>query len=96
MPTRHEIAASLQEHRAVLSERFKVDRIGLFGSHARGEERAESDIDLLVRFSVPIGWEFVDLKEYLEKVLGRRVDLVTEAALKPRLKEAVLREVIYQ
>ena len=96
MPTRQEITAVLREHRDVLRERFKVDKIGLFGSHARGEEQAESDIDLLVRFSAPVGWEFVDLEEYLEEILGRRVDLVTEAALKPMLREAILSEVVYQ
>lgn len=96
MPTRQEIATLLHEHRDVLRERFKVDKIGLFGSYVRGEERAESDIDLLVRFHAPIGWEFIDLKEYLEKILGRQVDLVTEAALKPLLKETILSEVVYQ
>jgi len=95
MPMRSEIESLLREHRSILQEKFRVEKIGLFGSYARGEEKPGSDIDLLVRFSSPIGWEFIDLKDYLEGVLGRRVDLVTEAALKPKLKGSILREVVY-
>ena len=95
MPMRSEIESLLREHRSILQEKFRVEKIGLFGSYVRGEEKPGSDIDLLVRFSSPIGWEFIDLKDYLEGVLGRRVDLVTEAALKPKLKGSILREVVY-
>jgi len=95
MPMRSEIESLLREHRSILQEKFRVEKIGLFGSYVRGEEKPGSDIDLLVRFSSPIGWEFIDLKDYLEGVFDRRVDLVTEAALKPKLKGSILREVIY-
>nr|NIQ07596.1 nucleotidyltransferase [Candidatus Korarchaeota archaeon]NIU85243.1 nucleotidyltransferase [Candidatus Thorarchaeota archaeon]NIW15326.1 nucleotidyltransferase [Candidatus Thorarchaeota archaeon]NIW53291.1 nucleotidyltransferase [Candidatus Korarchaeota archaeon] len=54
-----------------------------------------SDVDILVKFSEPIGWEVVDLKEYLESLLGKSVDLVTVNALKPQLKEKILAEVEY-
>jgi len=95
MPMRSEIESLLREHRSILQEKFRVEKIGLCGSDVRGEEKPGSDIDLLVRFSSPIGWEFIDLKDYLEGVFDRRVDLVTEAALKPKLKGSILREVIY-
>jgi predicted nucleotidyltransferase len=52
--------------------------IGIVGSYARGEETEESDIDILVDFSEPIGWEVVDLKEYLEDLLSHRVDLISK------------------
>lgn len=48
-----------------------------------------------MRFYEPIGWEFVDLKEFLEGILGDKVDLVTDKALKPQLKENILSEVVY-
>jgi predicted nucleotidyltransferase len=53
-------------------------------------------VDILVQFSEDIGWEFVDLKQFLEENLERKVDLVTLEALKPELKEEILRDVIYQ
>lgn len=52
-------------------------------------------MDILVEFYEPIGWEFVDLKEFVEKILGMDVDLVTAKALKPQLSEAILKEVLY-
>ena len=55
----------------------------------------ESDVDLLVEFSVPVGlFEFVRLRRFLEEILGARVDLVTPGALKPQLRQAVLREAV--
>ena len=85
----------LKNKKSVLKSRFNVNRIGIFGSFARGEQTGISDIDLLVEFSEPIGWEFIDLKEYLERILGIRVDLVTVNALKPQLKDIILKQVVY-
>ncbi len=70
--------------------------MALFGSLARGEATEESDIDLLVEFSKPIGLlRFVALKRLLgEVVLGRPVDLVTPKALKPQLRDWILKEAI--
>ena len=52
-------------------------------------------MDILVEFYAPIGWEFIDLKEFLEEILGREVDLVTVGALKPQLRDKILKEVVY-
>ena len=57
--------------------------------------KSRSDVDILVEFSQPIGWEFIDLKDFLESKLGRRVDLVTKATLKPELKNDILKDLIY-
>lgn len=76
-------------------EKFKVKEIGIFGSYIRGEEFEKSDVDILVEFYDPIGWEFIDLKEFLEEILDKEVDLVTVRALKPRLKDKILKEVVY-
>ncbi len=96
MSRREEIEGVLREHKPILHKRFKVDKIGLFGSYARGEDTEQSDVDILVDFSQPVGWEFIDLKEYLEEIIGKRVDLATMGALKRRLKDVILKEVRYQ
>lgn len=85
----------LSRQKPVLAEKFKVKEIGVFGSYARGEQEELSDIDILVEFSAPVGWEFIDLLDYLEDVLGLKVDLVTPNALRPQFKEKVLSEVAY-
>ena len=79
----------------MLNEKFKVKRIGVFGSYARGDEGNTSDVDILVEFHEPLGWMFIDLKEFLEEILGTDVDLVTVNALKPELSDAILKEVVY-
>ena len=84
----------ISQHRGDLA-RFKVKSLAIFGSVARDEARPESDIDLLVEFSVPVGmFEFLDLKEYLESILKVRVDLATEPALKKQMKAQILKEAI--
>lgn len=95
MKTREEIEETLKRIKPVLREKFKVKEIGIFGSYVRGEESEASDVDVLVDFFEPIGWEYVDFKEFLEEVLGIEVDLVTVKALKPQLKEKILKEVVY-
>lgn len=85
----------LRKHKPVLQEKYRVKEIGVFGSYVRGEQSKISDIDILVQFSEPVGWEFLDLKEFLELILGTKVDLVTINALKPQIKDRILKEVIY-
>ncbi|MDQ0298438.1 putative nucleotidyltransferase [Salibacterium salarium] len=96
MAMQENIDQRLKLIKPVLQEKYHVSKIGYFGSYAREEQTKESDIDILVEFSKPIGLEFISLKEYLEQELNLKVDLVTVKALKPQLKEAVLKEVIYQ
>lgn len=75
--------------------RFGVRSLGLFGSAARGESTAKSDLDFLVEFENPNFDSYMDLLEYLEKLFGRRVDLVLANTLKPRLREPILRETLH-
>jgi hypothetical protein len=93
---REDIEKILKEHKAYLTEKYYVRKIGIFGSYARNEQSDESDLDILVEFSRPVGFEFLDLKEYLESILKKPVDLVTVNALKPYMKEDILNEVQYQ
>ncbi|MBU1412459.1 nucleotidyltransferase family protein [Myxococcota bacterium] len=78
-----------------LVRRFSVLRIGVFGSFARGDENAESDVDVLVILADPTFDHYMDLKFLLEDTLGRPVDLVLEENIKPRLRPVIEREVIY-
>ena len=85
MPTREQILATLREQHALLSLRYPIERMALFGSWARGDAREDSDVDVLVEVAPSIGLRFVDLGDELEKALGRRVDLVSRRAIKPSL-----------
>jgi uncharacterized protein len=88
------VLGRLRELRGILDS-HGVASLFLFGSAARGEASADSDIDLLVEFGRPIGlFEFVRLRRELEAALGRPVDLVTKAALKPQLRDEILSEAI--
>lgn len=87
----------LRLHEQEIKERFGVERIGIFGSFVRGEERPESDVDVLVEFreGEKTFDHYMDLKFYLEDIFGRKVDLVMKGAIKPRLREPILSEVVY-
>jgi len=90
-----QIKSNLKRYRTTLREEFKVVRLGVFGSYARGTPDEESDVDILVELAEPLGLKFIDLKDYLEQILGLKVDLVTHQALKPRLRDSILAEVQY-
>lgn len=79
--TRDEIRQLLHDNLAYLSAEFGVERIGLFGSFSKGSTHPDSDIDLVIEFSRPIGFRFVILAEYLEKLLGAPVDILTPAGV---------------
>ncbi len=95
MKSVQEITETLQEQKGELRERYNVKEIGIFGSCVRGDRSAGSDVDILVEFESPIGFfKFLELEEYLEGLLGTRVDLVSRKALKPRIGKRILEEVI--
>lgn len=86
--------ALLAANRAEL-ERLGVRSLAIFGSVARDQAGPRSDIDLLVDIKRPMGlFQFLDIKAYLEELLGRKVDLVTREALKPQLRERILAEAV--
>jgi predicted nucleotidyltransferase len=89
------LEARLKEYKPILEERFSVKKIGVFGSYARNQQSEDSDIDIIVEFSRPVGFQFIDLKLYLEEIFNQKVDLVTPNALKPQIKEQILKEVLY-
>ena len=84
--------AALKPH---LQQRFKVRRLGYFGSFANGDQRPDSDIDIIVEFTETPGWDFFDLKQLLEDKLDRKVDLVSLSALKAQMRDSVLSQIRY-
>ncbi len=92
---REEAISTLRGYLPALRRDFGVRRIALFGSTVRDEAGEESDLDLLVEFEVgPTFDSFMGLKLFLEDHIGRKVDLVTPDALKPRIRPVVEREAV--
>ena len=87
----------LKKNEHEIKKRFGVRKIGIFGSFARGEEKEESDIDILVEFqdNYKTFDNYMGLKFFLEDLFDRKIDLVTIDALRPQLKDDILQEVIY-
>ncbi len=93
---RQDILKVLDEHRSEISSRFGVASLSLFGSVARDEAAAESDVDILVTFvKTPGIFGFLELKEYLENLLQCSVDLVTKNALKKQFRKQVIQEAVH-
>ena len=85
----------LRQHLPALRTQYALRTIGIFGSAARGETRADSDVDLLVTFDVvPSLFTFIELEHHLSDLLGIHVDLVMQDALKPAIGHQILQEVI--
>lgn len=95
MKTNTTIENKLKELKPYLHRKYFVEKIGYFGSYARNEQNEDSDIDILVSFKKPLGWEFFDLQEFLENELKLKVDLVSEKALKKQLRQIILNNVKY-
>lgn len=92
---RQEVLSILQTHRQAL-EHLGVKSLDLFGSVARDEANAESDVDLLVEFSIDAGFfEFFRVQHYLEEILGCSVDLGTQDSLKEHLRVPVLKDAVH-
>lgn len=84
MKTREEILAALATAKRDLAPQYAIGRLALFGSYARGQQRENSDVDILIEVDPSIGLAFVDLAERLEEILGVHVELVSSRAIKPR------------
>ena len=90
-----QIKATLQELGHEVRRDYKAEIVGLFGSYVRGQQKKESDLDILVRFYEGATlFDLVGLGDFLEEKLSLRVDIVSERAIKPELKERILKEVV--
>ncbi len=99
MNTQADILKKIKKEYPYLASEFGVKRIGLFGSVARQSEHADSDIDLIVEFNKPIGLRFIFFVEYIEKLLGKRVDVLTEEGIKnirvKNVASSIKKDIIY-
>ena len=89
------IAKTLKDNKKDLLSRYHLTAIGIFGSFTREDFREDSDIDILIDYDQPIGIEFIDLAEELEKILDRKVDLVSKNGVKPKYFEEIQKDLIY-
>jgi len=91
-----QIKKTIKQHQNILENAHHVKRLGIFGSTARGESSEDSDIDIIVELSQPTSFfNFLELENFLSKILGKKIDLVTKKALKPAIKQEILKETLY-
>lgn len=94
MKTKEEVLKILRQEKPELARRYGVKRLALFGSYARGDQREDSDVDILVEVDPTIGLGFVELADRIEAALGIHVELVSDRAIKPRYWEVIKEELI--
>ena len=93
---RAEVIEILRNSKAELTRKYSLKSLALFGSYARDEQTDNSDIDVLVEFSEPVGMEFIDLLMDLEKILNNnKIDLVSKKGIKPHYLPYIEEELIY-
>ena len=94
-----EVIEKIKSQYPYLSSEFGIKRIGVFGSVAKQADRDHSDIDLVVEFERPIGLKFISLAEYLEKLFGRNVDILTKDGIRnirvKRVSTDIEKDIIY-
>jgi predicted nucleotidyltransferase len=92
---KQEVLSLLRNRREDILLRFRVKALSVFGSAARDEMRSDSDVDILVEFQEPATFDrYMDLKAYLENLLGTSVDLVTRDAVKPRMRPIIEKDMV--
>ncbi len=89
------IKNQLVELKPEITKRFFVDKIGLFGSITRNDFSEKSDVDIIVEFNKPVGIEFIDLADFLEDKLHRKVDLVSLNGIKKHYFEVIKNRIVY-
>lgn len=91
-----DILQILDQNMEDIKKKYKIKEIGIFGSHVRDEQKKRSDIDILVEFEeIPDLFEFIALERYLQRLLKKKVDLVRKKAIRPELKDTILKEAVY-
>lgn len=99
MATKEQVVKLLREKYPYLAAEYGVKRVGIFGSYAKGLPDETSDVDIIVEFEHPIGFRFIELVEYLERLLGRKVDVLTPAGLRgirvARVAQDITESIVY-
>jgi len=95
MKTLTDVRAAIRQHARVLAEKYGIAVVGIFGSYVRGEQKRESDLDLLVEMLEPISLlELTGAELYLTEALDTKVDLVPKRSIREELRETILREAV--
>ncbi len=96
MKTFQEIKEILIENKEKIQGTYKVKKLGIFGSYVRGEQREDSDVDILVTFEEPVSLlKLVNFENYLQDLTGIKVDVIPERSIRPELRKNILNEVSY-
>ena len=94
-----EVIRKIKSQYPYLSSEFGIKRIGVFGSVAKQADKDQSDIDLVVEFERPIGLKFMSLAEYMEKLFGKKVDILTKDGIRnirvKRVSTDIEKDIIY-
>jgi len=95
MINKENITNLLKANKLDLLARYHLTSIGIFGSFTREDFKDDSDIDILIDYEQPLGIEFIDLAEELEKILNLKVDLVSKNGVKPKYFEEIQKDLVY-
>ncbi|MDR9418319.1 nucleotidyltransferase family protein [Gracilimonas sp.] len=95
MKTKESIQNALREALPELKKKYPIQTLSLFGSYSREEYNSDSDIDILVEFSNPVGIEFIDLADELEELLTAKVDLVSKHGVKQKYLKEIENELVH-
>jgi predicted nucleotidyltransferase len=95
MLTLQNILQILRQHKPELQRRYPIGRVGVFGSYARGEATAKSDIDITVEITGPMGLNFVDMADEIEALFGIKTDVVPERSIKQKYLPYVEKDIVY-
>lgn len=96
MKTFQEIKEILAKNKEKIEGQYKVRRMGIFGSYVRGEQKEDSDVDVLVEFEEPVSLlKLVNFENFLKDITGVKVDVVPENDIRPELREIIFNEVSY-
>lgn len=90
-----DIIENIKTHKSILQTKYGLNTIAIFGSYSHGFENQDSDLDIMVDFDRPIGVEFIDLANELEKILDIKVDLVSKNGIKPEYFQNIKTDLIY-
>ena len=95
MYTLDSIIEKLKQHKPELQKKYPISSIGVFGSYARGEANNESDIDIAVEISEPMGLNFIAMADEIEDLLGVKTDVVSKRSIKPKYLQNEEKDIVY-
>ena len=95
MYTLQTILSKLRQHKPELLRKYPISRLGVFGSYARGEASNDSDIDIAVEITGPMGLNFVAMADEIENLFGIKTDVVPLRSIKPQYLQFVEKDIVY-